>query len=102
MIAEIREKISGGRFEFSKHAVDQSIMRNIGVEEIREAVSTGEIIEDYPDDKYGPSCLVYGRTDLGRPIHIHCSYPARDYLKIITVYEPDTESWEGFKVRKNI
>lgn len=59
-MAEIRQKISAGKFEFSKHGVDQSIIRNIGVEEIREAVSTGEIIEDYPDDKYGPSCLVYG------------------------------------------
>ena len=101
MIEEIRRRVSDGRLEFSKHAVDQSIVRNIEVKEIREAISDGEIIEDYPDDKYGPSCLVYGTTVLGRPIHVHCSYPARDYLKIITVYEPDAESWEGFRVRKN-
>lgn len=102
MIAEIRRKVSDGKFEFSKHAVDQSIIRNIGVDEFREAIAAGEIIEDYPDDKYGPSCLVSGRTLRGRPIHIHCSYPSRDYLKIITVYEPDEESWEGYKVRRNI
>lgn len=92
MITEIRQKISDGKFEFSKHAVDQSIVRDIGVNEVCEAVSNGEIIEDYPDDKYGPSCLVLGRTIGGRPIHVHCSYPTRDYLKIITVYEPDPGS----------
>lgn len=101
MITEIRRKVSNGKFEFSKHAVDQSICRDIRVDEIREAILNGEIIEDYPDDKYGPSCLVFGRTLRGRPIHVHCSHPTRDYLKIITVYEPDAGSWEGFKIRKD-
>jgi hypothetical protein len=100
MIEEIREKISAGRFEFSKHAVDQSIVRRITVQEIREAVATGEIIEDYPDDKYGPSCLVLGRTQAGRPLHIQCSYPTRPLLKIITLYEPDASLWVDFKVRR--
>ena len=52
MIKEIREKISAGLFEFSKHAVDQSIVRRITVQYVREAIARGEIIEDYPDDKY--------------------------------------------------
>ena len=51
MIKEIREKISAGLFEFSKHAVDQSIVRRIAVQDVREAIARGEIIEDYPDDK---------------------------------------------------
>jgi hypothetical protein len=58
MIEQIRAKIQVGQFEFSKHAVDQSILRQIGVRELREAIVNSEIIEDYPDDKYGPSCLV--------------------------------------------
>ena len=102
MITEIRRKVSDGKFEYSKHAVDQSIIRNIGVDEIREAILRREIIEDYPEDKYGPSCLVFGRTLRGRPVHNHCSFPTRDFLKIITVYEPDSESWEGFKRRKDV
>jgi YgiT-type zinc finger domain-containing protein len=62
LIAEIRAKIAADVFEFSQHAVDQSITRGIGVTEIREAVAMGEVIEDYPNDKYGPSCLVFGTT----------------------------------------
>jgi hypothetical protein len=100
MIEEIREKISAGLFEFSKHAVDQSILRHVTVQDMREAIAAGEIIEDYPDDKYGPSCLLLGYTRTGRPLHIQCSYPSRPLLKIITLYEPDASLWVDFKVRK--
>jgi hypothetical protein len=48
-IERIREKFLRGRFEFSQHAVDQTIVRRISVQEIREAISVGQIIEDYPE-----------------------------------------------------
>jgi len=101
MIDEIRTKFAAGEFEFSKHAVDQTIIRRISVTEIREAISRGEIIEDYPDDKYGPSCLIHGQTGSGRAIHVQCSYPSRQLIKIVTVYEPDPERWIDFKVRRS-
>ena len=100
MIDEIRSKIAAGRFEYSKHAVDQSILRHTTVQEVREAVATGEIIEVYPDDKYGPSCLILGFTSARRPLHIQCSYPSRSPVKIITLYEPDQDRWLGYRERK--
>lgn len=100
MIDEIRAKIAAGLFEFSKHATDQSLLRRIGVRELREAIETGGIIEDYPDDKYGPSCLIFGLTMENRPLHVQCSYPSRPLLKVITLYEPDEDLWIDFKVRK--
>ena len=100
MIEQIRTKIQAGQFEFSKHAVDQSILRQISVQELREAVANGEIIEDYPEDKYGPSCLILGFTQLGRPLHVQCSYPSRPLVKIITLYEPDPSQWIDFRVRR--
>jgi len=48
MIELIRAKIAAGSVEFSKHAVDQSILRRITVQEIKEAIASGEIIEDLP------------------------------------------------------
>lgn len=63
-------------------------------------ISNGEIIEDYPDDKYGPSCLIHGKTAGGRAIHVQCSYPSRQVMKVITVYEPDPERWIDFTVRR--
>jgi hypothetical protein len=100
MIEQIRIKIQAGRFEFSKHAVDQSVLRQISVQELREAIANGEIIEDYPEDKYGPSCLVLGFTQVGRPLHIQCSYPSRPLVKLITTYEPDPDLWIDFRVRR--
>jgi hypothetical protein len=100
LIEELRVKFAQEEFEFSKHAVDQTILREVTVQEIREAIKTGEVIEDYPDDKYGSSCLVFGLTKQKRPIHIQCSYPSRSVIKIVTIYEPDPEQWIEFKKRR--
>jgi hypothetical protein len=100
MIEEIRAKIAQDQFEFSQHAVDQSIIRYISVQEIREMIADGQVIEDYPDDKYGPSCLIFGFTLKGRPLHVQCSYPSRPLVKIITLYEPDPKLWIDFRVRR--
>ncbi|MBU4251975.1 MAG: DUF4258 domain-containing protein [Candidatus Omnitrophica bacterium] len=100
MIKEIRKVFKEGRYEYSLHALDQSILRHITRREILESIEKGEIIENYPEDKFGPSCLIYGRTDLERPLHIHCSYPTRPKIKIITVYEPDSAEWIDFKTRR--
>ncbi len=100
MIDEIRRRVARVDFEFSQHAVDQAIMRYIAVHELREAIAGGEIIEVYPEDKYGPSCLIFGMTRAGRPVHVQCSEPSRPIVKIITVYEPDPTLWIKFKVRR--
>lgn len=100
MIEEIRKAFNKNRYEYSLHAVDQSILRHITRQEILETVESGKIIEDYPSDKFGPSCLIFGKTTLGRPLHIQCSYPSRPLIKIITVYEPDPEEWHDFIKRR--
>ena len=57
---------------------DQSIIRHISVRDVQEArLSESRIIENYPHDKYGPSCLILGFTKEGRPLHIQVSYPSR-------------------------
>jgi hypothetical protein len=100
MIDEIRQKIEADQFEFTKHATDQSIIRRISVREMREIFGSAEVIEDYPEDKYGASCLIFGKTLAGRPLHIQCSYPSRSLIKIITLYEPDPTRWIDFKRRR--
>ena len=100
LLEELVEKIQAGAFEFSKHAADQSIIRDVSLQEIKEAFEHAKIIEDYPEDKYGPSCLVLGFTRSKRPLHIQCSYPSRPLVKIITLYEPDPNRWINYKTRK--
>lgn len=101
IIDEIRMKFDRRQYEFSKHAVDQSIIRDISVAEVEFAIANlSEVIEDYPDDKYGPSCLILGYTKAGRPLHVQCSYPSRPLVKVITLYEPDADLWIDFRIRR--
>jgi hypothetical protein len=100
LIDEIRRRVARGDFEFSQHAVDQAIIRHISVWELREAIAGGGVIEVYQEDKYGASCLIFGMTSVGRPLHVQCSEPTRPLVKIITVYEPDPVLWIEFKVRR--
>ncbi|HRJ43705.1 MAG: DUF4258 domain-containing protein [Caldilineaceae bacterium] len=101
LIDEIQRKFTLNEVEFTKHAAVRSLTRQIAISEIREAITVGEVIEDYPEDKYSPSCLIFGRTASKRPLHVQCSDPARDILKIITVYEPDPNEWIEFRQRKS-
>ena len=72
--------------------------RMISVDEVRDAVLYGEVIEEYPQDQRGESCLVF-RAKEDRVIHIVCA-PKTDYLAIITAYLPVPEQWSSdFKVR---
>jgi hypothetical protein len=100
IIQDIQNKVRNSMFEFSEHALTQSIIRSITVQEVREAIETAEMVEDYPDDKYGPSLLVLGFTGQQRPLHIQCSYPSRPLIKIITLYEPDPNRWIDYRIRR--
>lgn len=101
LLDDIRDKIAARQYEYSKHAVDQVILRAISVSELEEAISNqSEVIEDYPRDKYGPSCLILGFTSENRPLHVQCSYPSRSLVKIVTVYEPDPDLWINLRIRK--
>jgi len=101
MIDQLRDKFQHGVVEYSFHATRQLIARNITPEEVAQCVLAGEVIEDYPDDKYGPSCLLFGRTSSQRALHVHCTHPSRPLVKVITAYEPDPVEWdETLKHRK--
>ncbi|MBN1311716.1 MAG: DUF4258 domain-containing protein [Anaerolineae bacterium] len=86
-------------YTLTAHASDRAVRRGIAGHDIEEAVLAGEVIEDYPQDKYGPSCLILGQTAVGRILHVQASYPPG--IKVITVYEPSPDDWEhDWKTRK--
>jgi hypothetical protein len=97
-IKGIQDKIRKGKYSFSDHAVKRMIKRSINRHEIEEAILGGEIIEEYPDDKYFPSCLIYGKTRKGKDLHVQISLPT--VVVVITTYEPDPEEWIGCKIRR--
>ena len=100
LIEEIRSKMISDRFILSVHAETASRLRGISEEEIIQSILNGEIIEDYPNDRYGPSCLIFGYTETGRPLHVQITYPTRDPLRIVTTYEPDPKRWIDNWIRR--
>jgi hypothetical protein len=98
-IAHIQDKVRKRQYFWRQHAIERSIEREITEDEVTEVILNGEIIEEYPEDKYGPSCLIFGRTRQGRPIHVQCSLPPTVW--IITLYEPDPNEWLDFRNRKS-
>jgi hypothetical protein len=99
-LAQIRQQLATGQFDFSRHAFKRAVERNIGEEEVRTAGVESEIIEEYPEDKYSPSVLMLGFTSAGRPLHIQVSSAESDAIRIITLYEPDPGEWEEFRKRR--
>ena len=72
----------------------------IGTGEIRKVIEQGEIIENYPQDARGHSCLMLGRGETNRPIHVVCAHK-EDYLAVITAYIPGGTEWaDDFKKRR--
>lgn len=92
--------MSGGEFSFSRHALKRVVERNISEIEIKQVGMNANIIEEYPEDKYSPSCLLLGFTQTGRPLHIQVSLADTNLVKIITLYEPDTEEWLNYSQRR--
>ena len=97
-LSDIQEKIIARDFRYSDHAITQMIQKTIERNEVESAILSGEIIEEYPDDRYSPSCLFYGKTNSGRDLHAVVSFPPK--VVIITTYQPDEHQWLNFRIRK--
>lgn len=68
-IDSIRDAIQRGQIRISDHADEEAEADELTFDEIYFSVLHGEIIEDYPGDKPYPSCLIYGMTFSGDPVH---------------------------------
>jgi Domain of unknown function (DUF4258) len=73
--------------------------RMISPEEVRNVIEQDEIVEEYPNDQHGHSCLMFCYSIGDHPLHVICA-PKGDYLAIITAYIPSMEEWENYKKRE--
>lgn len=97
-INEIREKIRSGVYEISFHAEKERYAENITIKDLENAVQNGEILESYPEDTRGKSCLILGYSE-SKPIHIVCGCSQEKRIRIITVYLPKAPKWINEKTR---
>jgi len=59
-IEEIKEKAELDKYEISFHAEKERYAEDITICDLETAIYNGEILEDYPNDPRGPSCLILG------------------------------------------
>ena len=99
-ISDLQDLCQDKSIAMTKHAKNRLIERNINIENIKNAVMTGEIIEQYEDDEPFPSCLLLGMTEQDKYLHVVVSID-NEFMYIITAYYPDENKWEDdLKTRK--
>ncbi|MEE8390718.1 MAG: DUF4258 domain-containing protein [Anaerolineae bacterium] len=69
-IEQVKALIRQRRYKTSHHAKVEREAETITIDDIKTAILNGELLEDYPDDPRGHSCLILGTAEDGRPLHI--------------------------------
>jgi len=97
----IQSLIENRRYRFSSHAEKERHADQITADEFEQAMGVNpEVIEDYPNDPRGASCLALGFTAKGDPIHVVCGLSASNVLIVVTIYRPDPREWLNWRTRR--
>ncbi|MEW6363297.1 MAG: DUF4258 domain-containing protein [Acidobacteriota bacterium] len=88
----LRQQAETDRLRVTVHAHQEMVEEDISLEDVRDVLLDPVLIENYPEHKRGPCCLVGQRTARGRYVHVVCT-TSLDIAIIITVYEPRPPKW---------
>lgn len=84
--------------KFTEHARLAMRDDNLAVVDVLEGLQNFEIIEEYPDAKPFPMCLLLCWLNDKNPLHIVCALPEHvDMLIIATVYIPSKKEWLNYR-----
>ena len=97
----LRIAIRNGNIERQRHSLERMLERGITRDHVKQALLSGDVIEDYPDDTPYPSALFLGWAE-GTPLHAVVALDARiPHCFVITAYRPDLEHFgPDFKTRR--
>jgi hypothetical protein len=97
-LAAIQRAIMNGNYKVTEHAIEEAEKDLLLLLDVKEAVLSGELIEDYPEDRRGHSCLILGYFE-GRAVHAVCGMRSQKAI-VITVYCPDPKEWINDRQRR--
>lgn len=96
-IEDIRRLCTDDTIVLTEHLTTRMRQRNLRLEDIKNTIGNGQIIEQYPTDYPFPSCLINWDN-----IHVVCSV-GDGRLYVITAYRPSNDKWEdGGSKRKGV
>ena len=102
-IEDIADAIRQRRLRITDHADEEAEKDQLSYDDIFVSVIQGEVIEDYPDDKPYPSCLIYGNTSSQEPVHSVWAYNQETRNAVlVTVYRPDKNRWLDWITRRRM
>ncbi|MCX6027866.1 MAG: DUF4258 domain-containing protein [Chloroflexi bacterium] len=100
IIRYIQERVRSNRYEVSRHAEREREDDRLSLMDIEESVLlSGELLEDYPNDPRGHSCLILGFNRGGQAVHTVWGVLATDWARLITVYVPRPPKWVDPRTR---
>lgn len=82
------------RIRWTGHILSRLVKRRIHQSDVKNAILTGRMIEQYPDDYPFPSCLVLGLSCDKIKLHVVCGTDNNE-LWMITAYFPDETQWNS-------
>jgi Domain of unknown function (DUF4258) len=103
-LKEIQRLLRGGQYEVSFHAQQERLEEDLDLIQIEAAIiEHGELLEEYPNDPRGKSCLVLGFVG-SRPLHTVLGWTtmkgeSQKMLRLITVYTPTAPKWTDPRTR---
>ena len=102
IVESLQTKVRGKKYRLTSHAEKERESDHVTMQEIEEAVLSErcEVIEDYPTDPRGHSCLMLGFTAAGLPIHVVCGHLYEQEFLVVTIYRPDPAQWVEWRTRK--
>jgi len=97
----MKNAVATGAIEWQRHSLERMMERGISRDNVKQTLLTGEIIEDYAEDKPFPSALFLGRQE-GIPLHVVAAFDERSgTCFIVTAYYPDEEHFgPDFRTRR--
>jgi len=93
-LEDILEALRNSRLRITDHADEEAQADRLSFDEIFFSVLQGEILEDYPESKPYPSCLIFGRTFTNVPVHSVWAYNENSQWAVLILlhYQDETNS----------
>lgn len=91
-LERLRSQARAENIRLTQHTQQAMVEEEISLDDVLAAIENSQILEDYPEHRRGPCCLLSGFTQAGRPIHVVAA-TALPTLVLITVYQPKPPRW---------
>ena len=103
-LSGLQDAIRHDNLFVSPHALSEALADQLAIDDVWASIlaPTTEVIEDYPADQRGPSCLLLSFVG-GQPVHTVVAFPSKRYAArrkvpaiafLVTVYRPDRRPHE--------